>query len=157
MSAPKRFSEKAAAEEKRVESAKPALVYFINQYTEISANRLHKLLFYAEAVYYEEHGERLTMVQWQPLMYGMYSHDADNALEQLGENEVESRIGIRDGGTATVYLSAPTELYPDDEIVDFLDDIHAETDSISTDDLMRWAKTHPLYENTEYGTPAKFD
>lgn len=155
-STPDRFSVTEAKETDRIESAKPLLAYFIQSTTGVIEHRLQKLLFYTEAVHYSEHGERLTDVNWNPYMYGMYSEDIRSALDEMREDGAEVTRVIRYGKRQLSYLRArnPGEFSTEEK--QFLDEIHTELEDVCTADLCQWTKDHPLFDATEWGDVADF-
>lgn len=156
--APTRFAASREATAAREASAKPLLAFFINQYDRAIGFRLQKLAFYAEAVYHQEQGDRLTNVEWRPYMYGMYAEDISNALQDFQDSsEAETTKTLYKGKCTVAHLSPPAEHTIADEHHEFLTGIHEETKSIDTGELMQWTKEHPLYQRTEYAEVVDFD
>jgi len=147
---PQRFDATKRNAAERADSAKELLAFFINQHTRVLEYRLQKLVFYAEATYYSEHGERLTDVQWNAYMYGMFSEDIRVALDEMESDGAETKRTIYNGNRTITYLDPAHTVDLPDDVETLLTGVHEETETIQTDELASWTKDHPLFASTRY-------
>ena len=153
---PARFAEQDEAEQARVTSVKPLLRYFIAQYNGIVEERLQKLCFYTEAVHYEEHGSRLSNVDYRPFMYGMFSDDIRTGTEQLDADGGEVSKTLRNGKVVDLFETPDTPAELDDDLRAFLDAVHEETRDRTTSEIAQWTKDHRLFSLTPYDDAVVF-
>lgn len=117
--------------------------------------RLQKLVYIAELVATLEHGDRLTDADYKPYMYGTYSEDLRNSLNEM-ESELSTEPDLQYGKVTTKYLSCDApEL--DKKVEKIINRVDNATSGWSSEDLGDWSKESWLYENTQYGDSMDFD
>lgn len=135
------------------ETLRSVVDFFLSRYQYLDGDkRLQKLVFYTDYRHYQEHDHQLTNAAYTPYIYGLFSDDTRNAL-QNSNSDVE-RIVIRGNRMKRYHTIDNPDL--SEVPIDFLEQIHEETRDISTADLATFAKNVPVFAKTEYGETAEF-
>lgn len=131
------------------------LVFFADAYTEpVVTERFQLLAFYCDYRYYQRHGEQLTDVDYSPFPRGMYSNQIEAAL---ANSPLTAYKTTTDGVSSTAYLlncELPDSIEPD--LLAFFTQIHTETQSLSTDELISFCKNTPVWTQTENNNTIEF-
>jgi len=119
--------------------------------------RLQKLIYLAELISLKENQERLSNANFKPYMYGAYSDDINDALEEL-EPELDTSSDLQHGKITTVYKGSKDEADLPKEIDKIIQRISETVNSnkIPNEELGSWSKETWLYENTPFGEPMDF-
>ncbi|NLV10698.1 DUF4065 domain-containing protein [Halomicrobium mukohataei] len=120
--------------------------------------RLQKLIYLAELVAQKEHERRLTDADYKPFMFGAYSEDVSNQLEDI-ESEANTRAATHHGKVVTEFLDPDQEPETSSEVEDILDKVqnHVQAKKISSKDFGQWSKESWLYENTPFEREMSFE
>ena len=131
---------------------------FLDKYKFLHEYRLQKLIFFADLFAAEKYGERLTDTDFMPFMYGSYSDDVSNVLQELEENpDVSSKTDMHHGKTVTAYVGDSVDTSDlNDEVVEIIEQVHTVTNSKSNEELAQASKDSWLYEETEYAEEMNF-
>lgn len=121
------------------------IVEFLSKYDALYEKRIQKLVFYGEIYTAQNYGMRLTDADFMPYHYGPYSRLLSNGLEELKEDPRvgETREGQyfcrtgTDGGTLS------------DQKKRLIAEVHRETKTMSTDELVDFAKDTWLWQAFE--------
>lgn len=131
---------------------------FLSKYQYLYEKRIQKLVFYGEIYCLINFGSRLTNAEFKPYMYGSFSEDIREALEELDNEGVPTEEVLINGKWVTKYLgeevdggnlSAP--------LAAIVDAVHQQTRSQSTEELAQFSKQNWLFEETQYGESMDFD
>lgn len=119
-----------------IEELKEVVVEFLSKYEALYEKRIQKLIFYGEVFSIENYGQRLTNADFMPYYHGPYSRRLSNVVEELAE---EPRIGkTREGQLFTQSHSDGGRLSQNKK--DLINRIHRETRSMTTEELVDFAK-----------------
>ncbi|WP_247729575.1 type II toxin-antitoxin system antitoxin SocA domain-containing protein [Halovivax limisalsi] len=117
--------------------------------------RLQKLVYLAELLSLAKRGERITNTEYVPYMYGCYSEELSNTLEDL-EGSLPTMPEMKRGKIVTKYQSDGEEIKVDSEIEDIVESVVEATSGIGSEDLGKWSKKTDLYSKSEYAETMKF-
>jgi uncharacterized protein YwgA len=142
-------------DEERDRDLELVIKQFLSYYDELYETRIQKLVFYTEVYAVCYYQKRVTAAEYRPYMYGAYSGDVADALEQMDGIGRSRRVRY---GNRTVVYSYEGEVEDLDrtrrEIVRC---VHEHTRETSTEDLAQFSKDSWLFEKTEYDEPMQFD
>lgn len=141
----------------RVTSAEPFISYFIDKHDGITETRLHPLLFYTEATYYEATNQRLTAVEWRTSPDGIYSEDIQLALAWNNTPNVTPTTCLYSGKRTIAYHEPSVSYTIDDPTIEaHLSDVLTESQEFTTTDLIDWTKNQHLFDAAPHFTPIEF-
>lgn len=119
-----------------LEELKEVVVEFLSKYEALYEKRIQKLIFYGEVYAIENYEERLTSADFMPYLHGPYSRRLSNVVEELTE---DPRIGkTREGQLFTQPSIEGGNLSREKK--ELIHQIHQETRSLTTDELVDFAK-----------------
>lgn len=125
---------------------------FLSRYQYLHEKRVHKLLFYSEIHTLQHHGERISNADFKPYDYGPY---AELIRDVLYEMEQDNEVTIDfEGGQVVFQTTNDSNL--SDEKSELIDQIHEDTRSMRTSELVQFAKSTPLWRNHEYNEEMNF-
>ncbi|WP_396611596.1 hypothetical protein ACH9L7_15560 [Haloferax sp. S1W] len=150
---------KSSDTESEVMSIEDAIRGFLNEYEYLHEFRLQKLLYIAEMINSVSKENRLTDAEFKPYMYGSYSEDLSDTLENLDESgEIPSEPDWQYGKTATKYLgTADQQAEHEIDHNNLFQEIREALKGVTSEDLGKWSKETFLYENTDFGSEMRFD
>lgn len=126
---------------------------FLSRYQFLHEKRVHKLLFYSEIYSLQNHNERLSAADFKPYDYGPYAELIRDVLYEM-EQDNEIAISYRNG---QVHFKTNTAGKISDDKRDIIDNIHDETCSMQTRELVAFAKSTPLWRNHDYDEQIDFE
>lgn len=132
---------------------KEVIKEFLSRYQYLHEKRVHKLLFYSEIYTLQHYGERISAADFKPYDYGPY---AELIRDVLHEMEQDNEITIDYDGTQAVFKTNTTGNLSQEK-TDLIDDIHTETCSMRTTELVQFAKSTPLWRNHDYDEEMNFE
>ncbi|ELZ35186.1 type II toxin-antitoxin system antitoxin SocA domain-containing protein [Halorubrum distributum] len=132
---------------------------FLSKYKFLHEYRLQKLIYFAELFATESKDSRLTEADFKPFMYGAYSEDVSEKLEEMeSEPDVATKTDMHHGKTVTAYLGQDIdESDVDPDAMDIISQVHPSTQSESNEDLAQASKQSWLYQETPYSSEMDFD
>lgn len=138
---------------------KQAIKGFLNKYEFLHEYRLQKLIFMADLLSVEKREERITEADFMPFMYGSYSEDIGDALEELEEEgDIRAKADMHHGKVTTAYFGEDiNEDEISSEIEDIVTEVHDVTKDKSNEELANWSKETWLYNNTPYAEKMDFE
>lgn len=156
-----RFSEADSVRDAKIASVIDLMNCISEHYTVLSRERMYHLLFYSEAVYYRNNGERITQVDWKPYAYGMWSETVETVLDTW-----EDRGGVtgsmlhhnsqRSGVVESLKEPTTYDYTLGSDVTEFMQSVFDETDTVATDELAGMIQQWPVYQNTAYDTAVDF-
>ena len=132
---------------------------FLQEHDYLHEFRLQKLIYLAELVHGQLEENRLVEdVEYKPYMYGSYSEDVSDKLEDL-DDELESLPDYQHGKMTKRYIASDESLGSiEDEIAkEIIKAVSDVTSSKRSVDLEKWSKSTSLYEETPYDQPMNFE
>lgn len=139
------------------EDIKRIIRELLERYDFLHEFRIQKLVYLADLVSKIERGERLTEADFKPYMYGSYSEEIRDTLQEL-EEEVPNEPDYQYGNVTTKYTgSGGGETVSSDDIEEIIERVKKATSGWSSEELGDWSKESWLYENTDYGSDMNFD
>jgi len=128
---------------------------FIHQNEYLHEFRLQKLVYLAELLSLRDHDDRISEFDIKPYMYGTYSEDLSDKLEEL-ESEFDTKEDLQHGKVTTVFKKADTRPDLDQEARDIIQEANQIAGNHKSTYLGEWSKGTYLYNNTPYATPIDF-
>lgn len=126
---------------------------FVSRYKYLHEKRIHKLLFYSEIYTLQHHEQRISAADFKPYDYGPYAELIRDVLQELEQN---NELDTDTTGNKTRYKST-TGGELSDEKIKLIKTIHAETRTMRTQQLVKFAKSTPLWQNHQYNETMDFD
>lgn len=132
--------------------------------------RIQKLLYIADLVakLKSDNEERLTDADFKPYMYGSYSEDIRNTLNNL-QSDLPNEPDYQYGKVTTKFLGKDHPRFPPDldlfdsetidreDAIDIIEAVSEATDGVPNEELGDWSKDTWLYQSTEYDSEMDFD
>lgn len=129
--------------------------------------RVQKLVYLADLVSKLKRGERLTDADFKPYMYGSYSEDLRNTINN-SQDELPTGKDRHYGNVTTVFYGGKTDkgrsarvfeqpALQDEEAQEIIEAVLEAVDGWRSEELGDWSKESWLYENTPYDEEMDFD
>lgn len=128
--------------------------YILSEHRFLHEFRLQKLVYLVELTSQCHNEDTLTDAEFKPYMYGAYSEDISNKLDNI-DSGIRKSVDKRHGELTNAYHWEGSE-GPSVEDSDLIDRVIQAVRSKSNDELASWSKETGLFENTPYGEPMKF-
>lgn len=119
------------------------------------AVEIQKTIFYGEIYCTEKYAGRLTDARFYPSMYGAYSADIREALDDL-EDEVPTKLGKRLGRNKPKF-EAPERGAEDSELRRIIGEICSKTQTLDLDELTELSRANWLFRNAEHDEIMSFE
>jgi len=115
------------------------VLYTISRYVAIAGRgigrvRLMKLLFLADYIYKKRFNKKLTNVKWIMWLFGPFSKDILNVLDEL---EVKGKVIIEDVDGIGIFYSTYESVRLDDEVKNIIDEVIREYGVKSLEQLLQ--------------------
>jgi len=115
------------------------VLYTISRYVAIAGRgigriRLMKLLFLADYIYKKRFNKKLTNVKWIMWLFGPFSKDILNVLDEL---EVKGKVIIEDVDGIGIFYSTYERVRLDDEVKNIIDEVIREYGVKSLEQLLQ--------------------
>lgn len=144
------------------------VIGFLEQNEFLHEYRMQKLIYIADLVseLKKGHEKRITNADFKPYMYGTYSEDVRDELQDLSDRgDINCQLERKNGNITKRYSEKDRRNKSDSDRMDsktasinkILEEVNKATFGQSNDDLGEWSKESWLYRNTEYGTEIDFD
>lgn len=125
---------------------------FLSHYQYLHEKRIHKLLFYSEIYTLQHYSERISAADFKPYDYGPY---ADLIRDVLAEMEQDNEITINYNQQMRFKSNTGGDLSDDKQAL--ITTIHEETHSMRTKELVKFAKSTPLWRTHNYNEEIDFE
>lgn len=119
------------------------------------AVEIQKTIFYGEIYCTEKYAGRLTDARFYPSMYGAYSDDIREVLDDL-ESELPTKIGKRLGRNKPKF-EAPEKGTENPELRRIIEEICSKTRTLDLDELTELSRENWLFRNTEHDEIMNFE
>ncbi|MFC5365796.1 SocA family protein [Salinirubrum litoreum] len=131
---------------------------FINTNEYLHEYRLQKLVYLAELLSLRDRDWiRLTTADFKPYMYGAYSDELSERLDEL-KHEFSTKADTHHGKVVTAYTSPDSDPNLDDDILKLIEEANqmVRNGRFSNEELAEWSKSTLLYEYFPFGEKMDF-
>lgn len=147
------------ASEDRTVSLDEVIRGFIETNEYLHEYRLQKLVYLAELLSLRDRGgNRLTNADFKPYMYGAYSDELSERLDEL-KHEFGTKADTHHGKVVTAYTSPDSDTDLEGETLGLIKKVNeiVRDGRFSNEDLAEWSKSTLLYQGTPFGEEMDFD
>lgn len=133
---------------------KEVIKEFLSKYRYLYEMRIQKLVYFAELYSMDNYEKRLTNATWKPYMFGSFSEDVRNALEDL---DVDSEVVRRNGSRTRKYFGYNVSAGSlSDGKKAIIQRVHEKTKNKGTEEMGKESKETWLYQEEEFDQPMDF-
>lgn len=154
-SKPPTFSEIEQEQQAKKESIEPYVGYLIEELEEVTAKEVIYDLFYIEAIYYRNTGNRLTDVTWKrkyeedhhsnPLGAIVTAPLLEESLNRILESNIHDKDSVDDNDRVLVGVPNTFETsFPRDVDTLMIKELVEEIEDKTVKEMLEWCETHPL-------------
>ncbi|WP_152421727.1 hypothetical protein [Haloferax denitrificans] len=139
-----------------VKGVVPLVKCVLRHFNHVSVERIHSLIFLIEVEYFKSHENRITEVEYEPYLSGVFSSSIEEALAEIdGVEHGEVKIG-RDR-IKTLKVQSQPQCNLSGEIDELVRETSKEFGELPPSEILSELKSIQIYRQAKIGEVIEFD